>query len=273
VRRTIMVVASLLVAMGIYAANFALWANRSVVDEDAFVTSAMHSFSLEGSYEALGVVIADKVVDAYPSLDAMRGILVPLFTSLAATEAFRPALLEVSTQIHADVVGGANLPVTIDIAEYEDTLLAAVSLISPTLAAEVPSELFRTFVVFDAQDVPNVSAPARSASTFALFAAVIAIAAGIVLWLGLRSAGSWFVACGLALLLAAIATAILIPAAGLVSNRLVDNDAYRTLGTNLYGELVRSLTTSTVGIAVVGLVFVGLGWLLLAAKRRAAAGA
>jgi hypothetical protein len=271
VRRTIIVVASLLLAMAVYAANVALWAQREVVDEDAFVASAMTSFTRAGSYGALGTIITDKVVARYPSLLFLQGPLIPLFTALVSTEGFVPALADVSSQVHDVVIGGSSSPVVLDIGDYEDELRDSVSVVSPVLADQIPEEIFTSFEVFGVGELPDAGDAANLAPVATWFALVVAIAAAAILWVTLRDVGWWLIATGASLLMGALATTIIIPLGRGLSGVAFDSEAYRILAENLYTELVGSLARRTWVLSLVGLGLLGVGWLITLGRRRRSA--
>jgi len=263
------VVASLLLAMTVYAANFALWADKEVVDSDAFVESAMESFTREGSYRALAEIMTEKVVAKYPSLTLLEPTLLSMFSGLVATSPFEPALEDVSLQIHTAVIGGAPAPIVLDIGEYRDLLVTAVSLVSPSLADQIPEELFSSFRVFDQGELPDVSSAATRAAAFGWISLGMAIVLAVLLMLVLGSARRWLIACGSALVLGALATAAIIPLARASANSTVENAAYRVLGTNLYDSLVESLAFRTWILGVVGVAFLGIGMVAAISQRRA----
>jgi hypothetical protein len=263
------VVASLLLAMTVYAANFALWADKEVVDSDAFVESAMESFTREGSYRALAEIMTEKVVAKYPSLTLLEPTLLSMFSGLVATSPFEPALEDVSLQIHTAVIGGTPAPIVLDIGEYRDLVVSAVSLVSPSLAERLPDELFSTFQVFDQGELPDVSSAATRAAAFGWISLGMAIVLAVLLMLVLGSAARWLIACGSALVLGALATAAIIPLARASANSAVENIAYRVLGTNLYDSLVTSLAFRTWILGVVGVAFLGIGMVAVISQRRA----
>lgn len=262
------VVAALLLAMTVYAANFALWADKDVVDDDAFVETAMESFTRDGSYQALADIMTEKVIAKYPSLTLLEPTLRSMFSGLVATSPFEPALEDVSRQIHAAVIGGTPAPIVLDIGEYRDLVVSAVSLVSPSLAERLPAELFSAFQVFDQDELPEVSSAATRAGAFGWISLGMAIVVAVLLMLVLGSASRWLIACGSALVLGALATAVIIPLARASANSAVDNAAYRVLGTNLYDALVTSLAFRTWILGVVGVVFLGIGSVAVISRGR-----
>ena len=267
-RRTIIVVASLLLAVSVYVADFALWASRAVIDQEAFVASAVTSFGAEGSDEALGSIITDKVVERYPALVLFEGPLGSVFAGLVRTPAFAPALRDVSLQVHEVVVGGAELPVTIDLGEYREVVLGAVAAFSPALASQVPEDVFGTFTVFDAGDIPDASARARDAERVAVAAVALAmlIAVGLVMYL--RNGTAWLTAVGLAILAAGAATVLIVPAARSLSSMAIADEAYRVLTLNLYDEVVRGLLVRGVLLIIAGASMVLVALASLGLSRR-----
>ncbi len=269
-RRIIIVLGTLVLAMSIYAANFAFWARDDVIDEEAFVDAAMTSFTLEGSYNALGEIITSKVIDRYPSLVIIEGTLVSLFTAVAAAEPFTPALEDVSSQVHAVVVDGVRDPITIDLAPYRDLVVSAVGSFSPEFANQIPADVFRTFVVFEADELPDASRATRSSDRFAVAALVVAVTLASVLVLYLRDVGLSLVVLGSALVLGAAATSVIIPLARRSADLVTTSPAYQTLAGNLYDELVSSLAARAWILGAAGLVVFAVGGLISLASRRPA---
>ena len=267
-RRIIIVVGTLVLAMAIYAANFAFWAEDAVIDEEAFVDAAMTSFTREGSYPALGEIITAKVIASYPSLVVIEGTLVSLFASVAAAEPFQPALEDVSSQVHAVIVDGDRAPITIGLAPYRDLVVSSVGAFSPGLAEQIPSDLFTTFVVFESDELPDASRATRSADRFAYAALVIAVGLAAVLILYLRDVGLSLIVLGVSLVMGAAATSIVIPLARRGAGVVTTSPAYQTLAGNLYDELVSSLASRAWILGAAGLIVFAVGGLIRVGTRR-----
>ncbi|HSJ71637.1 MAG TPA: hypothetical protein VLA29_08345 [Acidimicrobiia bacterium] len=267
-RRTIIVFAALLLAASSFAAMFGLWAESRVVDRAAFVESSLVSFGSPGSDEALGEVMASKVVDRYPALSLFESVLRVIFSALVATEEFAPALDEVANEVHDAVIGGTGQPIVIDLAVYEDAIVGSVTALSPELAALIPPEVFTTFVVFDADEVPDASGAANALVAVAWVSVVIAVAMVLLIMLYARDAALAFAAIGGALMIAALGIGVMVPLGRDAAGTSTTSDAYRVLSRNLYDVLVQPLTARALLVGLAGAAMLVVAAVAWSAQRR-----
>lgn len=268
VRRTIIGLATLLLAASSFAAMFGLWAESRVVDREAFVESSLVSFGSPGSDEALGEVMAAKVVDRYPALTLFESVLRVIFSALVATEEFAPALDEVANEVHAAVIGGTGQPIVIDLAVYEDAIIGSVTSLSPELAGLIPAEVFTTFVVFDADEIPDGSAAADVLVAVAWIAVVVAVAMVLLIMLYARDGAVAFAAIGAALVMAALGIGVMVPLGRDIAATSTTSDAYRVLSRNLYDVLVQSLEARAVFVGLTGAAMLVVAIVAWSAQRR-----
>lgn len=270
-RRTTIVLATLLLVITAYAATFGLWMRADVADEEAFVDAALVSFQLEGSDDALGDLIAAEVVERFPSLILFEGGLATLFSLLITTEPFRPMRVDVSEQIHQVVLEGVPAPVVVDLADYRDEVLSSIAAISPDLAERIPDGAFTTFVIFDAGELPDASAPVRGVVILGWVSLALALALVALLVLAVRDATISFLAIGFALVVIALALVLITEIArGYVADTAT-NESYAVLGRNLFDTLVEPLTRRSLVIGGIGAVMIVVaGAIRLASGRRAA---
>ncbi len=268
VRRTIIGLATLLLAASSFAAMFGLWAESRVVDREAFVESSLASFGMPGSAEALGEVMADKVVDRYPALSLFEGVLSVIFSGLVATEGFAPALDEVANEVHAAVIGGTGQPIVIDLAAYEDAIVGSVTSMSPDLAALIPADVFTTFVVFDAGEIPDGSAAANALVAVAWIAVVVAVSMVLLIMLYARDGVVAFAAIGGALMIAALGIAVMVPLGRSAAGASTTSDAYGVLARNLYDVLVQSLESRALFVGLTGAAMLVVAVVAWSAQRR-----
>ena len=268
VRRTIIGLATLLLAASSFAAMFGLWAESRVVDREAFVESSLVSFGSPGSDEALGEVMAAKVVDRYPALTLFEGVLRVIFAALVATEEFAPALDEVANEVHAAVIGGTGQPIVIDLAVYEDAIIGSVTSLSPELAGLIPAEVFTTFVVFDADEIPDGSAAADVLVAVAWIAVVVAVAMVLLIMLYARDGAVAFAAIGGALVMAALGIGVMVTLGRDIAATSTTSDAYRVLSRNLYDVLVQSLEARAVFVGLTGAAMLVVAVVARSAQRR-----
>jgi hypothetical protein len=268
VRRTIIGLATLLLAASSFAAMFGLWAESRVVDREAFVESSLVSFGSPGSDEALGEVMAAKVVDRYPALTLFESVLRVIFAALVATEDFAPALDEVANEVHAAVIGGTGQPIVIDLAVYEDAIIGSVTSLSPELAAVIPAEVFTTFVVFDADEIPDGSAAADVLVAVAWVSVVVAVAMVLLIMLYARDGAVAFAAIGGALVMAALGIGVMVTLGRDTTATSTTSDAYRVLSRNLYDVLVQSLEARAVFVGLTGAAMLLVAVVAWSAQRR-----
>ena len=257
-RRMTIVLATMLLAVSAYVATFGLWAAADVADRESFVESALVSFQREGSDDALGEVVAGKVIERFPALGLLRGPLSSLFSALITTEAFRPARVAVSEEIHAVVFEGEFEPVVIDLADYRDAVLASVGAISPDLADQIPEGAFSTFVIYDAGELPDASGAIGVVITLGWLSLVLALGLVALLVLSQRDASVFLLAIGAGLLGAAVALIVIVFVAGRYVGTAAPNDAYSVLGRNLYDVLVGPLRSRALAIGAIGVVMIGI---------------
>lgn len=257
-RRSIIVLATIILAGSTFAAAVGLWVDAEIADEDAFVASSLESFSVEGSYEAIGTSMATKVIDAYPSLELLGATLETLFAALVATEPFEPLLADVATQVYEVAVDGSGAPVLIDLAEYRDVVLESLAAISPDLAARVPAGVFTSFELFGAGELPDASLQIDAMTAVGWLAVVVAMAMVVLLVLFLRRGRLALGSIGAALLVGAGSVAVFIPLGRLAAGWTFTNEAYLVLSQNLYDTLVIPLWQRAWIIGGAGLVLVGI---------------
>ena len=264
----IIVVTTLLLAASIYLANFGFWMRTEVVDSEAFTASAVASFDLPGSYDAIGRIVAGKVVDEYPVLGFVRSNLASLLGSLLATEPFEPALVMIADDIHDRLFGGVRTAVVIDLAEYEDVVIEGLAESAPGVVALLPGGVFRQYTIFDAGEIPDVSGDVERIRAASLFAAVSAIVAAIMLVVLVRPLTAAAIPIGIALMLAAVVTVIIKPVTAGLMRVAVTDEAFRVLAVNQFEVLSRSLVVPAVAIGFLGVVLVAVGLVAGAYRRR-----
>ena len=180
-QRTIIVVTTLLLAVAVYLANVGFWMQSEVVDAEAFTATAIESFARPGSYEALGDIVADKVVDEYPALTFVRSNLGSLMGSMLATEPLEPALVVVAGDIHERLFGGSESAVLIELGDYEEAIVEGLETSAPALVRLLPDGVFRQYTLFDAGEIPNLAAEVDRIRMITLISMASAIGAIVVL--------------------------------------------------------------------------------------------
>ena len=182
-RRTIIVLTSLLLAASVYVAHIGWWLQSEVVDRSSFVPTALASFEGEGSSGAIGSIVAARMVEAYPALRIVGSGLGSVLGDILATPPFEPALEGAAVDLHDRMLGGDTSAIVIDLADYEREIAEAVGDVSPALLALIPNGFYREYTLFAAGAVPDLAdvmddvvAAARLA-TFAIAAFLVIIVA------------------------------------------------------------------------------------------------
>lgn len=263
-RRTIIVVTTVLLAVSVHLATVGFWMRSEVVRGDAFTATALESFTLPGSHEAIGEIVADKVVEEYPVLTFVRSNLASLLGSMLATDPFEPVLVVIAEDVHDRLYGGVHAAVIIDLGEYEGVILESLEASAPGLVSLLPSGVFRQYTLFDADEIPDLAADADRIWAVTVFSVISAVAAMALLVVMARPWTTSVIAIGIALMLASLVTLVVKPLASGVMRVTIADEAYRVLAVNFFEVSSQSLMVSSGVIGAVGLVLasVGLGgWL------------
>jgi hypothetical protein len=272
-RRPVIVAATILLAFSTFVAVVGVWTGATVTNRDAFVDSAVASFGLDGSSEALGVVMADKVVDAYPALTVLESGFAALFGSIIISEPFQPLLVEVSNQVHEVAIAGSNTAVVVDLSGYEDAVVRSLGVLAPDLATRIPSEVFGSFELFAPGELADASGGLSDAVAVGWLAVALSVMLVMTLVVVPRNGVVALIAIGGALVIGALATAVTIPIVSETLRVAVTDDAYRVLGRNLYASLVLPLSQRAWMITGIGAMMVLLGivgWAVASMRDRSA---
>ena len=267
-KRLIVVVATLLLGASVYAVVFGLWYGRNVVDENAFTEHALTSFTLDGSYEALGVIVADKVVDEYPGLALFGSSLSTLFGVLLSTPPFEPALEELARDIHDRLLEDVGGPVVVDLDAYRQEVVDGLNALAPGVVDLVPDDAFREYTLFEESDIPELARETARARTFAIAAAVVGALAATSIVVMATSVGEVFVAFGVAMFAAGGAIWLLTPASREALRVAIQDDAYRVVALNLFDTITSSVDALVLVLVVVGSILAVGGGVLLVMQRR-----
>jgi hypothetical protein len=270
VRRTIIAVTALLLAMSIYVANFGFWMRTEVVDVETFTESAIVSFAIDGSYEAIGDIVAERMTDEYPVLALMGSSLGTLLGTILATEPFEPALEAVARDVHAQLFDGAAEPVVIDLSSYQNIILDTLSGLAPGLVELLPDGFFREYTLFESSEIPGLSDDAENLRVATWVSTVGIVMFGLLVLFVARSAIVSTMAIGVALIIAATATLIVLPPARGTMRIAISSDAYTTLAVNLYDTATASLVTRSLILGGSGAVMVILSMLMRLARKPSA---
>ena len=255
-RWLILILATALLAVAAYVAVFGLWVGAEIQDQEAFVSSALESFDRPGSDDALGAIIAAELVEESPALEPVESVLAALFSVLITTEPFEPLRIDVARQVHEVVVGGSQDAVVADLAAYQDVVLETVAAISPGLVDLIPESAFRTYVIIDPGELPDGSAAVATVSTFGWLSLVLAVALAGLLVVITRDGRVFFVAIGVALLVAAGLIGVVVLGSSSAAEAVIPFEGSAALAENLSDVLVEPLVGRALLIGVMGAVMV-----------------
>ena len=271
--RVFTVIATLVLAASAYLANFGLWAGSEIVEAEAFTASALESFARPGSEEAIGVIVADKVVQEYPVLRFARTNLESLLATVLATEPLEPELQMIAEDVHDRLFGGVSTAVVIDLGDYEEVLVESIDATAPGLISLLPSGVFREYTFFDAGEITDLTERVDLLRIGTMFAAASMIGSIALLLLLVRP---WTVAVGaigVGLMLASLMTFASDPVSVWALESTVSDDAYRVLAVNLFDVSSGVLIDRAAMIGIVGAVLTATALIGALARRRATSGA
>ena len=264
-RRTIVVLASVSLAIALYFANVAWWLESEILDQESFVTTAVEAMEHDATREAASAIIVDTLADEFPLLQLLDSALVGLFSDLLESDVIHPLIVATSSDVHRRIVEGDQSALVIDLDPYRELLLAPLESLSPQLAASVPDDWFRSVEVLDEGDLPDLSAYAEHTTRAAIIATLASVGLVATLFVVSKRWYSAFVAVGAALALAGGFSALLGPGARFTAALFVDDEPSTVLLTGVLGAFTQSLTARSLAILAAGalLLVAGLlGWLI-----------
>jgi len=258
-RSPIAILLAALLGVLIYVGNFAWWFDREVADSENFVDSTVVALGERDSREALGQLIADRLVDQYPILIVVESNLVGMFSDLLATAALGEVIRFVGVDVHERIITGNQNAIVINLEDYRDAIMAPLAAVAPRLADLVPDGWFVSVEVLDDGALPDLSLYAQWTST-ARFIAIVGAAAlmALLLW-SVKRRGMGVVLVGVAFMLAGFASGLLAPGGRWLATRDVDRRSIEVLVTNAYNEFARSLLLSAAILFLIGLALVSIG--------------
>jgi hypothetical protein len=260
---TAVLLAVLLSAL-IYLGNFSWWLDAQVIEPDAFADATVAALNQESSRAAMGELIVDRLVDELPLLIVLRASLASLFSELLASPALEEVLAFVAGEIHDRIITGSNEAIVVDLGDYSDAILGPIEAVAPRLAALVPQDWFTTVVVLEDDSLPDLSRQARWAGPVKYLSVIGALVLVFVLlrfvkrqFVQRRGMGAALV--GMAFLLAALATAVLVPGAKVLALARAENPSVETIISTTYDQFMGYLKVSALVFALVGAGLIAIG--------------
>lgn len=269
-RRTIVVLATAILAMALYFANVAWWLETEILDTETFVATTLEAMEDDATRDAAAGIIVDTLADEFPLLRLLGSALVGLFSDLLGREVIEPLIVATATDVHRRIVEGDQSALIIDLDPYRGLLLAPLESLSPELAARVPDDWFRTVEVLDEGILPDLSAYVRHTRTAAIVATLLSVAVAVVILVTSKRWFSALVAVGVAFMLAGGFSALVPPGARFTAAVFIDDAPSTALVTGVFDAFAESLTARSLAILGVGaaLSVAGLlGWLVDRGRR------
>ncbi|MCL1598299.1 MAG: hypothetical protein M3094_03880 [Actinomycetia bacterium] len=265
-RRPLILLSTVVLAVALLVVNVTWWMDSEVIDEEAFVASAVVVFNQPSSREAIATIVVERLVDEIRVLMLVDDLLIDVFSELLGTPQLQDVLVLVSEELHQRMVNGEVGPVVIDLEPYRETLLAPVEAISPELADSVPESWFHEVEVLEEGAIPDVSAVAGKSLSVAMAAAAIATA---LVGLILAAANRWVArlgAIGTSFLVAGGLSALAVPAGADTAEAVAAGTSRGVLISNLYTELTNTLTARSLILLLVGVALIGAASILWSAR-------
>lgn len=250
---------TVLLAALIYLANFSWWLDTQVLEPDEFTDATVTALSQESSREAMGQLIADRLVDEIPLLIVLKSNLAGLFSELLASPALEDVLTFVAIEIHDRITTGSNEAVVVDLVGYREVILGPIEVVAPRLAELVPDGWFTSVEVLGEESLPDLSLQARWVGVVKVLSILGAV---MVAWFLLRFLEQRGVGIGLigsAFLLAGFATAILVPGAKTLALGQAENRSVEAIISSTYDQFTTHLKMSALVFALVGVALVAIG--------------
>ncbi len=255
-RRPLILLSVVILAVALLAANVAWWMDSEVLDNDAFVESAVVVLNQPTSRDAIATIVVDRLIEEVQVLVVVDDLLVSVFSRLLGTPQLQDVLVLVSQDLHQRMVSGETGPIIIDLEPYREVLLGPVEAISPELASRVPGSWFRAVEVLEEGVIPDLSAIGEKGRTAAIAAVAIAVSLIVLI---VAAAERWWVrlgAIGTSFLVAGGLSAMALSAGAETVVAVNPGTPRAVLVANLYTELTTSATKRSLELVIIGAVLV-----------------
>ncbi len=268
-RNPIAIVLALILAALIYLANFAWWMDSRILDEEAFVESAVDALAVESSRDAVGQLIVDRLVDEYPLLVVIESNLVGLFSDLLDSPTLTDVLEFVAVEVHERITSGNQEAIVIDLVAYRDVILGPVEAVAPGVVDLVPDDWFASIEILEANSLPDLSAYDRWVTPVILVSVLTAAALVLLIIAYGPRRGLGLALAGTGVLIAGLGTAILVPGARALALQQATDPSVEVLVSNVYSEFTGYLKVSTLVFVVLGVGFTVAGLAVATSEQEA----
>jgi hypothetical protein len=268
--RTIVVLATVSLALAVYFANVAWWFETEILDTDAFIETTLEAMEVDTTRDAAAAIIVDTLAEEFPLLRLLDAALVGLFSDLLGRDVIEPLIIVTATEVHDRIVEGDQSALIIDLNPYRGLLLSPLESLSPELAARVPDDWFRTVEVLDEGVIPDLSSYVRHTRTAAMVATLLAALLSAVILVVSKRWFSAVAAIGIAFILAGGLSALLPTGARASASVFIEDGPSTVLLTGVFTTFTEPLTNRSLVILGMGAVLsvVGLlGWLVDRERR------
>lgn len=260
---------AVLLAALLYLGSFSWWLESRVMESETFVDSTVVALELETSRLAIGQLITDQLVDEFPLFIILESNLVDMFADLLGVDALEDVVRFVGVEVHERIVTGNQDAIVIDLLDYRDIVLGPVEAVAPRLAELVPDEWFLSVEVLGEGALPDLSLYERwnDLLRFGSLAGAFVLAM-VVFWLAKRR-GMAFTLIGIALMLAGVASAVLVPAGRWLTLARLEDPSVETIVSNTYSQFTGALVITALALVLSGLAVLAVGVVLWSAEDRA----
>ena len=267
-RRLTIAIATVLLALMLYAVNMGVWMNRNLIDTETFVETAVPSLQSESSRFAVAAIIVDELATDRPIVLLLESPLVELFAAILETPQFEVVLTNVGRLLHSTIVEGGGDAIEGDLTSIEDLVRAPLRALAPDLDALIPSDFFVSVTIIDAEKLPDAS-PYVAIARFATVAeGVVALATGFLITALSRPRRFALVPIGIAVSVSALSTSWLVPGGRSLTIDIAEDPNVEVLIGNFYDALAVSLKSQSRFVAAVGIALIMLGIVFNELRRR-----
>ncbi|MCB1247043.1 MAG: hypothetical protein KDB69_07255, partial [Acidimicrobiia bacterium] len=248
------VVGTILIAVLVYIATFGVWINRNLVDTESFVGSTVATFEDETSRDALADLVVVRIVEDRPLLTLVSPLLSDLVAGLLDGDRLEAMLTTIGIKLHGILFDGTQTGIVIDLTPVGDLLMPPLERLFPSIADEIPADVFREIVLVEPGTVPELSPYAKGVRALTWIAIILVIALIVIHLVMRRSKWKAVLSVGIAFVGSGLATVVLVNQARRLTVASPDNADVATLVTNLFDNLTHSLRSYGWWVVVLGLV-------------------
>lgn len=244
---------ALLISVFAWLANVALWADRSVIDEEAFTATVARVLVSDPARAEIAETIVDEAIEQVPVLALVKSPLTGIVASILGTELMENTVEFTARQAYLTVVEGEMAPLVISLIEVKDALLGFLEGFAPDVVELIPEAFFEAFEVLEEGALPSYSRLAAAAPWLWPIAALLGIGLAVTLLASSPRRPQALIAIGVALVVGALLTFV---AGRIAQSAIIDDlkgDLVRLLGELSYDAFHASLVRQTLFLLGSGL--------------------